>query len=143
MTRKDLKDYKFLKIRINEKMDKHTEQFTKATKITQTLDGMPKAHNKPNYTLEDFLDASNELIKLFNEDLKKQAEIEKQLRNLNDERYYTILYLNYIENKPLEEIASTICYSYYETCRINGEALNKFDELDKTSKKTQDITKNT
>jgi hypothetical protein len=136
MNRQDLKDYKFLKARIDEKMRRYEEEFARATKMTQTIDGMPKAQNKPNYTIEEFLDASNELIMLFNEDLKKQAEIEKQLRAMNNEKYYTILYFRYIENKPLEYVASKIGYSYNETCKFNGEALNEFDKLDELHKKS-------
>ena len=135
MNRQDLKNYKFLKMRINERMEKYEKDFSRVTRITQTLDGMPKAHNKPNYSLEEFLDASNELIMLLNEDLKKQAEIEKQLKAMNNEKYYTALYLRYIkyseERNPLECTASTMNYSYNEMCTINGEALDRFDELDK------------
>ena len=53
---------------------------------------------------------------------------------MNDERYHTALYLRYIvyatERNPLEQAASTMNYSYNEMCKINGEALNRFDELD-------------
>ena len=135
MTREDLKNYKFLKIRINTKLEDYERDFARATRMTSIIDGMPKAQNKPNYVVEEFLDASNEIIKLFNEDLQKQADIEKQLKAMNDERYYTALYLRYIvyatEKNPLEHVASTMNYSYNEMCKINGEALNKFDELDK------------
>jgi len=135
MTREDLINYKFLKMRVDKKAEDYEANFTRATKITNVLDGMPKAHNKPNYVLEEFIDASQELITIYNEDIKKQAEIEKQLREMNNERYYTALYLRYIvfatEKNPLEQTASTMNYSYNEMCKINGEALNKFDELDK------------
>lgn len=134
MTREDLINYKFLKMRVDKKTEDYEKEFTRATKITSVIDGMPKAHNKPNYVIEEFIDASKELIQLFNEDLKKQAEIVKQLKNMNNERYYTALYLRYIvyagEKNPLEQTASTMNYSYNEMCKINGEALNKFDELD-------------
>lgn len=135
MTREDLINYKFLKMRVDKKAEDYEANFTRATKITNVLDGVPKAHNKPNYVLEEFIDASQELITIYNEDIKKQAEIEKQLREMNNERYYTALYLRYIvfatEKNPLEQTASTMNYSYNEMCKINGEALNKFDELDK------------
>ena len=140
MTRENLKDYKYLKLRIDKKLEKYEEEFTRATKMTSTIDGMPKAHNKPNYVLEDFIDASNEIIKLFKEDLQKQADIEKQLKAMNNERYYTALYLRYIEyateKNPLEHVALEMNYSYNEMCKINGDALNKFDEIDKEHKKS-------
>ena len=140
MTREDLKDYKYLKLRIDKKLEKYEEDFTRATKMTSVITGMPKAQNKPNYAVEDFIDASQEIIALFKEDLKKQADIERQLRAMNDERYHTALYLRYIEyateKNPLEHVATEMNYSYNEMCKINGEALNRFDELDKEHKKT-------
>lgn len=139
MTREDLINYKFLKMRVDKKTEDYESNFTRATKITSVLDGMPKAHNKPNYVLEEFIDASQELIAIYNEDIKKQADIERQLKEMNNERYYTALYLRYIvyatEKNPLEQTASTMNYSYNEMCKINGEALNKFDELDENFKR--------
>lgn len=142
MNRQDLKDYKFLKARIDEKLNDYEEQFARVTRMTQTIDGMPKAHNKPNYTVEELIDSSNELIALLNKDVIKQKEIISQLDSMENEKYHTVLYMRYIENKPLEEVASKIGYDYYETCKINGKALNEFDKLDeiKMHKKTQDNT---
>ena len=108
--------------------------------MTTMITGMPKAQNKPNYALEEFIDASQELIKLFNEDLKKQGEIQRQLKAMKNEKYHTALYLRYIEyateKNPLEHVATEMNYSYNEMCKINGEALNRFDELDKEHKKS-------
>lgn len=139
MTREDLKDYKYLKLRIDKKLEKYEENFARATKVTNVITGMPRAHNKPNYVVEDFIDSSQEIIALFREDLQKQADIEKQLKAMNNEKYYTALYLRYIEyateKNPLEHVATEMNYSYNEMCKINGEALNKFDELDQEHKK--------
>lgn len=134
MNREDLKNYKFLKLRIEKEIEEYEVNFERATNMSNVLDGLPKAHNKPNYVVEEFIDASMEIINLFKEDLQKQADIEKQLKAMNDERYHTALYLRYIvyatEKNPLEHVATTMNYSYNEMCKINGEALNKFDELD-------------
>jgi len=139
MTREDLKDYKYLKLRIDKRLEKYEEDFTKATKATSMIDGLPKAKNKTNYTKEEFIDASNEIIDLYKEDLKKQAEIEKQLKEMNNEKYYTALYLRYIvyatEKNALEHTASEMGYSYNEMCKINGEALNEFDKVNKKGEK--------
>ena len=140
MNREDLKNYKYLKIRLNKKLERYKENFTKATKTTCIITGMPKSHNKTNYVVEDFMDTSTEIISLFKEDLKMQEEIEKQLDMMNNEKYHTALYLRYIEyateKNPLERAALEMNYSYNEMCKINGEALNKFDELDKEHKKS-------
>lgn len=133
MNRNDLINYKYIKIRIKKYKETYEEKFGAVTNITSKVDGLPKAHNKPNYTLEEFLDSSNELIKLYNEDTKKEQELFKQLQKLEDERYRTVLYLRYIvyslEKNPLEMTASDMHYSYNEVCKFNGEALNEFDKL--------------
>ena len=133
MTRQDLFNYKYLKIRLNKYRDQYKEKFSAITNITSKLDGLPKAHNKPNYTLEEFIDSSNELIKLYNEETKKEKDLFEQLKRLENERYRTVLYLRYIvyplEKNPLEMTASDMHYSYNEVCKFNGEALNEFDKL--------------
>lgn len=138
MNRQDLKDYKFLKARIDEKLNDYEEQFARVTKVTASLNGIPKAHNKPNYTVEELIDSSNELIKLLNKDVNKQKEILEQLDSMDNELHHTILYLRYIHDKSFWEIADKIGYSYYPTCKMHGKALNEFDELDKVSNKEQD-----
>lgn len=119
-------------MRIQAKVDDYEERFAKINRITQTIDGMPKAHNKPNYSLEELLDSTQELIQLLNEDLEKEKEIINQLKLLDD-KYRTILDLRYIQGKTLEEVSTAINYSYNETCKLNGQALNEFDKLHKKS----------
>lgn len=139
MTRKDLIDYKYLKIRINTYRERYEEKFNNITSTVTHLDGMPKGNNKPNYALEEFIDNSNELIKLYNEEVQKERDILDQLRMIENEKYRTVLYLRYIvyplEKNPLEMTASDMNYSYNEVCKFNGEALNEFDKMEKISEK--------
>lgn len=143
MNRKDLIDYKYLKIRINTYRERYEEKFNNITSTVTHLDGMPKGHNKPNYALEEFIDNSNELIKLYNEETQKERDILDQLRMIENEKYRTVLYLRYIvyplEKNPLEMTASDMNYSYNEVCKFNGEALNEFDKL---GEKLQDCIEN-
>jgi len=133
MNRQDLIDYKFLKARLNKYLDQYKEKFEAVTNITANIDGLPKGKNKPNYNLEEFIDNSNELIRLYNEEAKKEKELFNQLQKLDNEKYRTVLYLRYIvycyEKNPLEMTASDMHYSYNEVCKFNGEALNEFDKL--------------
>ena len=134
MNRQDLFNYKYLKIRIKKYKEQYEEKFGIVTNVTSKIDGLPKAHNKPSYLLEEFIDNSNELIKLYNEELKKEKEIFKQLQCLENEKYRTVLYLRYIiypmEKNPLERTASEMNYSYNEVCKFNGQALDEFDKLE-------------
>lgn len=141
MNREDLKSYRYSQEWVEEQISKYEEMRERVYKLSQLLDGMPKAQNKPNYTLEDLMDKFNELIEIVYKDQEKLNLIIKQLNELKP-LHKIILYKRYIKGKTVEEISIEINYSYYETCRINGNALEEFDKLDKESKKTQDFAKN-
>lgn len=144
MNRQDLFNYKYLKTRINTYREQYKEKFDAITNITANIDGLPKGKNKPNYTIEEFLDSSNELIELYNEEIKKEKELFNQLQKMENEKYRTVLYLRYIvyatEQNSLEKTALDMNYNYNDVSRWNKEALNEFDKLDKEHKKTQDNT---
>ena len=130
MTREDLKLYRHSQKWVKEQLEKYEEQRTMAMNISQNLDGMPKAQNKPNYTLENLIDQYNYIINILTEDQKKQNKILEQVR-LVKEPYRTILTDKYVNGKSLEEVSVNIGYSYDRTCKMHGLALNLFDELDK------------
>lgn len=131
VNRKDLKEFKYRKKYIKSKLEYLQEKETRVLNITQYLDGMPHAKNKTSYALENFIDEKNEILGKELEEFKEYSqELYGQLNELPP-LYATILHENYINGKTLEEVSSIINYSYYKTCRLNGEALNEFDKLDK------------
>lgn len=131
MTREDLKEYRYAQKWIKEQIDKYIEQRTMVYNITQTLDGMPKAQNKPSYALEELMDKYDEIINILLRDQEKQNQIILQLREV-EEPYRNILHDKYILGKSLETIASEMPRAYENVCRMHGVALNKFDELDES-----------
>ena len=130
MTREDLKNYKYAQKWAKEQLEIYEKQRCTVTNITQNLDGMPKAQNKPNYALENLLDRYNYIIELLTKEQEKQNKILEQIV-LMKEPYRTILTDKYIKDMSLEEISIDIHYSYDRTCKMHGIALNLFDELDK------------
>lgn len=132
MNREDLKNYKYNQKWIKRQLEKYEEQKTMVLNITQTLDGMPHAKNKPNYNLENLMDKYDYILQILKEDQERQNEILIQIRKL-EEPYRTILTDKYILNMTLEETAVDIGYAYENTCRMHGIALNKFDNLEKSS----------
>lgn len=132
MNREDLKNYRYNQKWVEEQISKYEEMKERVYNLRQAIDGMPKAQNKPNYTLEDLMDKFNEILEIIYKTQEKQNEIIKQL-SLLEPLHRNILYLRYIDGKSLEEISTEINYSYYETCRINGNALAEFNKLDKVS----------
>lgn len=133
MNREDLKDYKYSQKWVKEQLERYEEQRSIVTNITQNLNGMPKAQNKPNYALEKLLDQYNYIIELLSKDQEKQNKILERIM-LVKEPYRTILTDKYIKNMSLEEISIDIHYSYDRTCKMHGTALNLFDELDKSGR---------
>ena len=129
MNRKDLKDYIYSQKWIKKQIERYTEQREMVLNITNTIDGMPHAKNKPNYGLEKLMDQFNKILEILAEDQEKQNEILLQVKKL-DEPYKTILTDKYIFGMSLEEISVDIGYAYENVCRMHGTALNKFDELE-------------
>lgn len=132
MNREDLKKYRYNKNWIKRQLEIYEEQKTIVYNITQNLDGMPKVKNKTNYSLENLMDKYNYILQILEEDQEKQNEILIQIRKL-EEPYRTILTDKYILGMSLEEISVEIGYAYENVCRMHGIALNKFDNLEKSS----------
>ena len=135
MTRDDLKGLKYSQEWVTKQIEKYEEQRTMVMNISQNLDGMPKAQNKPNYALENLLDQYNELLNILAEEQRKINKIIVQINQLSP-IHKTIITKRYIEGKSFETIASEIGYDYYNTCKLHGKALNEFDKL---TKKDQDL----
>ena len=129
MNREDLKNYKYNQNWIKRQLEKYEEQKAIVYNISQNLDGMPKAKNKPNYGLENLMDQYDKILKILEKDQEKQNEILLQIRRL-EEPYRTILTDKYILGMSLEEISVEIGYAYENVCRMHGNALNKFDDLE-------------
>lgn len=129
MNREDLKNYKYNQNWIKRQLEKYEEQKAIVYNISQNLDGMPKAKNKPNYSLENLMDQYDKILEILEKDQEKQNEIILQIRRL-EEPYRTILTDKYILGMSLEEISVEIGYAYENVCRMHGTALNKFDNLE-------------
>lgn len=129
MKREDLKNYRYNKNWIKRQLENYEEQKAIVYNISQNLDGMPKAKNKPNYGLENLMDQYNKILEILEKDQEKQNEILIQIREL-EEPYRTIITDKYILGMSLEEISVEIGYAYENVCRMHGTALNKFDDLE-------------
>ena len=132
MNREDLKNYKYSQKWIKRQLEKYEEQRSTVLNISKTIDGMPHAKNKPNYSLENLIDKYDEILEILKKDQEKQNEILMQIRKL-EEPYRTILTDKYILNMTLEETADDIGYAYDNTCIMHGTALNKFENLENSS----------
>lgn len=128
MTRDDLKNYRYAQKWIKEQIEKYQEQRTIVLNINQNIDGLPKAHNKASYALENLMDQYEQMIDILTEEQKKQNEILNQVR-LVREPYRSILTDKYLKGFCLEQISENIHYSYERTCKMHGKALELFEEI--------------
>lgn len=81
------------------------------------------------------MDYFNEMMDIVLEEEEKQKKIVEQVQKI-DFPYQNILDKVYIQGKTLVTTASEMGYNYEYTKRLNGEALNKFDELTKKDTKS-------
>ena len=129
MTRKKLKKYRGNKLWIEEQIELYTEMKQRAEGLKAVmLDGMPKAQNKPNYAIENLIDKYDFILEILAKDQEKLNNIILQLKEV-EEPYRTILTKYYVQGKTLVRVADEMNYNYEYVKRMNGIALNKFDEL--------------
>lgn len=76
------------------------------------------------------LDDVNDILEVILREEKRQKEIIEQLNKV-EQPYKLILEKVYIQGKTLVTVASEMDYDYKHMCKMNGIALNKFDEHDK------------
>ena len=66
--------------------------------------------------------------KLIDEYADKKSEIISQIDGMEDEILYDILFSRYIARKTFEKIADNMNYSFRQTTRLHGKALQKFEK---------------
>lgn len=66
--------------------------------------------------------------KLINEYADKKNEIISQIDGMEDEMLYDILFSRYIARKTFEKIADNMNYSFRQTTRLHGKALQEFEK---------------
>lgn len=134
MTREDLKNYKYTQEWIKDRIEHIEEYKTSITNITAVLSDMPKGSRKVEDGIAEkiaiLLDDVNDILKVIVNLEKKQKEILEQLDKV-EQPHRLILEKVYIQGKSLVTVASEMDYDYKHMCKMNGIALNKFDEHDK------------
>lgn len=134
MTREDLKNYKYTQEWIKDRTEHIEEYKTSITNITSVLSDMPKGSRQVEDSIAEkiaiLLDDVNDVLKVIVKEEKRQKEIIEQLDEV-EQPYKLILEKVYIQGKTLVTVASEMDYDYKHMCKMNGIALNKFDEHDK------------
>lgn len=134
MNREDLKDYKHNQQWIKGRLEYIEEYKTNITNITAVLSDMPKGSREVQDSMAEklstLIDTTNELLEKVVKEDKKQKDILSQLDKV-EQPYRLILDNVYIQGKSLVTTASEMGYDYKYMCKMNGIALNKFDNTTK------------
>lgn len=132
MTREDLKNYKYTQEWIKDRTEHIEEYKTSITNITSALSDMPKGSRKVEDNIAEkiaiLLDDVNDILEVILQEEKKQKKIIEQLDKV-EQPHKLILEKVYIQGKSLVTTASEMDYNYEYMKRMNGIALNKFDEI--------------
>ena len=135
MTREDLKDYKYNQQWIKGRLEYIEEYKSSITNISAILSDMPKGSKKVQDSIAEKIvnlhESIDQLLENINQQNKKQAEILNQLDKV-EQPYRLILEKIYIQGKSLVAVANEMNYSYEYIKHMNGIALLKFDEIEKT-----------
>ena len=71
----------------------------------------------------------SKLLKLKEQYIETYEEIRVRLISVNPDIYSDLLYMRYLEQKTLVQIADELNYSYEWTCRLHGRALLAFSRI--------------
>ena len=132
MTREDLKNYKYTKKWIKDRIEQLEEYKSTIYNITQILTDMPKGSGQINDKFAEKIAILNENIDSLLEQMIKQQEKQKQILEQLDkveQPYRLILDKVYVQGKSLVIVACEMNYTYEYTKKMNSIALDKFENV--------------
>ena len=135
MNREDLKEYKYNKEWIKNRTEWIKEQQTTINKLGSIVSDLPKGSNsiydKEAERLADLNECFDELMEEIVFEKKKQKKIVDAIKMVK-QPYRNILFKSYIQGKSLVKVANEMDYNYEYMKKMNGIALNKFDDVTKS-----------
>lgn len=133
MNREDLKNYKYEKEWIKDRMQELEERKEIINKLIATYGpysgGSSEVNDRLAERLAKLMDKTNEYAEMLNESEKRLFKIIEMLDKMNHKLYRNILYKRYIIGIKMEEIAVSIEKDFKYTCTLHGYALNEFDKI--------------
>lgn len=93
------------RVKTSPKFDKMGSTYCKIEKMEKELDDL----------IDTYVDKKNLIV--------------SQIDGIDNETYYHILFARYVEKKTFEKIADEMTYSWRQTIRIHGRALQEFEKL--------------
>ena len=132
MNRNDLKNYKHTEEWIKGRIEYIEQYKSNINRLNSILSDMPKGSKEVQDSeaekIAELLDNVNHLIEIIEKTNEQQMKILQQLEKV-EQPYKNILDKYYIQGKSLVVVSAEMGYNYEYTKRMNGIALNKFDEV--------------
>ena len=128
--KEELLQYKYAREKVDETLEEYQKYKDRAEKMTSIISDMPRGTSSFDKVADNAVkmaDLSAEYEKRWLEAENKKLEIEKNI-DLVEEPYRTILYMKYVQEKKLEEIAYKLNANYTYICEQHGIALKKYEE---------------
>ncbi len=128
--KEELLQYKYAREKVEETLEEYQKYKDRAEKMTSIISNMPRGTSSSDKVADNAVkmaDLSAEYEKRWLEAENKKLEIEKNI-DLVEEPYRTILYMKYVQEKKLEEIAYKLNANYTYICEQHGIALKKYEE---------------
>lgn len=141
MTAKEyLRQLKILKIKIDQRRQERDRLIAEAMgnsspRLTADKVQSSGAGDQMGDKLADAADIQNEIDWLINKLIADRHRIISEIHTLTDARYIQILYMHYVEDKKLEDVAAVMIkpngkpYSYDHIASLHGIALQEFDRI--------------
>ena len=130
--KQELKDYRYNKKWIEERLEDIKERRSLLDKITNTLSDMPKGSAKTIDTnienLVQIMDDTIEIEKYIKDLKEKQIKIENKIDKI-EQPYKNILYFRYLKGYNLTEVSEEIEEEYDYTRKLHGIALIKYARI--------------
>ena len=118
---------------INNKLSE-IQQFRELARSVSAVKNEERVKTSPNFDKMGSTDCKiekmeKELDDLIDTYVDKKNLIVSQIDGIDNETYYHILFARYVEKKTFEKIADEMTYSWRQTIRIHGRALQEFEKL--------------
>lgn len=119
--------------KINNKLSE-ISQYRELAQSISAVENKEKVQTSPDFdkigcAIVKIDEMERKLDEMIDEYVQKKNNIIDQIDNMDDEVYYQILFSRYIEKKTFEKIATEINYSFRNTTRLHGKALQQFEKM--------------
>ena len=117
---------------INNKLSE-IQQFRELARSVSAVKNEERVKISPNFdkmgsTYCKIEKMEKELDDLIDTYVDKKNLIVSQIDGIDNETYYHILFARYVEKKTFEKIADEMTYSFRNTTRLHGRALQEFEK---------------